>query len=73
MFYAGLRAAESGRNDLFRFYATQRELLKDEQIAEILTYVRSSWGNQAAAVTPGQVALVRKRYGPEEPGVRTSW
>jgi len=44
-----------------------RELLKDAQISEILTYVRSSWGNQAAAVTPAQVAGVRKRYGAGQP------
>jgi mono/diheme cytochrome c family protein len=30
--------------------------LDDEQIAALCTYVRSSWGNQAAAVTAAQVA-----------------
>jgi mono/diheme cytochrome c family protein len=30
--------------------------LDDEQIAALCTYVRSSWGNQAAAVTVGEVA-----------------
>lgn len=37
--------------------------LKDAEIAEILTYVRSSWGNAASAVTVDQVAAVRKRVG----------
>lgn len=44
-----------------------RDLLKDEQIAAILTYVRSSWGNSAGPVTAAQVAGVRKRVGPGEP------
>ncbi len=34
--------------------------LSDEQIAAILTYERSSWGNTASAVTPEEVAAVRK-------------
>ena len=32
----------------------------DDQIAEVLTYVRRSWGNQGSAVEPGAVAGVRK-------------
>lgn len=43
------------------------QALKDDQIAEILTYVRSSWGNTASAVTPVQVAAVRKRLGSGDP------
>jgi mono/diheme cytochrome c family protein len=34
--------------------------LSDQQIADVLSYVRSRWGNQSAAVTPAQVAEVRK-------------
>jgi mono/diheme cytochrome c family protein len=30
--------------------------LDDDQIAALCTYVRSSWGNQAAAVTAADVA-----------------
>ena len=33
--------------------------LSDAQIAAILTYERSAWGNTAAAVTAEQVAAVR--------------
>jgi len=33
--------------------------LTDDQIAAILTYVRSSWGNKAEAVKPADVAAVR--------------
>jgi mono/diheme cytochrome c family protein len=34
--------------------------LSDEQIAAILTYERSSWGNTASPVTAAEVAAVRK-------------
>jgi len=33
--------------------------LTDQNVADLLSFVRSSWGNQAAAVTPQQVAKVR--------------
>jgi len=33
--------------------------LKDEEIARILTYMRSSFGNKASAVTPAEVKAVR--------------
>jgi mono/diheme cytochrome c family protein len=34
-------------------------VLKDEQIANVLSYVRSEWGNNAPEVTPETVAKVR--------------
>ena len=34
--------------------------LSDEQIADVLTYVRSSWGNKYPAITPAQVKEQRK-------------
>jgi len=37
----------------------QHSYLTDEQIADILTYIRSSFGNQAGAITPQQVSQVR--------------
>ena len=37
----------------------QGAALNDEQIANVLTYVRSSWGNKASAVTPDQVKAIR--------------
>lgn len=36
--------------------------LKDEQIAAILTYIRSEWGNDAPPITPDQVARVRAEH-----------
>ena len=35
--------------------------LTDQQIADVLTYVRNSFGNKASAVTVAEVKAVRKR------------
>jgi nitrite reductase (NO-forming) len=37
----------------------QGAALSDQQIADVLTYVRSSFGNKAGAVTPAQVQAIR--------------
>jgi mono/diheme cytochrome c family protein len=37
-----------------------RPVLSDEQIADVLSYVRSSWGNSAPIVKVAQVAEIRK-------------
>jgi len=34
--------------------------LTDQQAADLTNTLRASWGNQAAAVTPGDVAKARK-------------
>jgi len=34
--------------------------LTDQQIADVLTYIRNAWGNSASAVAPTEVAAVRK-------------
>ena len=39
-------------------YGTNQPL-SDSEVAAVLTYVRSSWGNSASAVTPEQVAAER--------------
>lgn len=36
--------------------------LKDKQIAAVLTYIRSEWGNKADPITPEEVAVVRKEW-----------
>lgn len=36
--------------------------LSDEEIAAILSYIRSSWGNAAGAVSPNDVRKIRRRY-----------
>jgi len=35
--------------------------LSDDEVADLLTYIRASWGNQAAPVTASKVADVRKK------------
>jgi mono/diheme cytochrome c family protein len=35
------------------------DILKDEEIADVLTYVRNSFGNKASVITPAQVKTVR--------------
>lgn len=35
--------------------------LSNQQIADVLTYVRNSWSNKASAVTPGEVKAVRAK------------
>ena len=39
--------------------------LGDDEIAEILSFVRSSWGNDAPAIKPAQVASMRKQLNPQ--------
>ena len=34
--------------------------MSDQQVADLVTFVRSSWGNQAAAVSATQVKDIRK-------------
>jgi mono/diheme cytochrome c family protein len=43
------------------------EDLDDRQIAAILSYVRASWGNKAAALDPATVAAQRGAGGPPSP------
>lgn len=48
---------ELGTPPMTRF----NELLNDEEVAAVLTYVRNSWGNQGAAVEPATVKKVREQ------------
>ena len=41
-----------------------RQQLSDQDIAEIITFIRNRWGNQAPAVTAAQVATLRKTTDP---------
>ena len=41
--------------------------LSDSQIAEVATYIRTSWGNDFGAVSPDQVAQIRQALNPEAP------
>ncbi|HEY4972245.1 MAG TPA: c-type cytochrome [Steroidobacteraceae bacterium] len=37
--------------------------LTDDEIADLTTYLRNSWGNQAAAISSAEIAAMRKRLG----------
>ena len=52
-----------GRPDAYRM-PQFREQLSNQQIAEILSFIRSAWGNHAAAVPVQDVAEQRKRTDP---------
>jgi mono/diheme cytochrome c family protein len=36
-----------------------RDRLSDQQVADLLTFVRASWGNRGGAVTAQQVSTMR--------------
>jgi mono/diheme cytochrome c family protein len=38
--------------------------LSDQQIADVVSYIRAGWGNQASPVTTAQVADLRKSTDP---------
>lgn len=44
-------------------------VLKDDRLAAVLTYIRSSWGNEAEPVTAEAVAAIRR----ETSGRRRAW
>jgi mono/diheme cytochrome c family protein len=43
-----------------------RQLLNDQQIADVLTYIRSSWGNSASSINAQQVAEIREATDPTQ-------
>ena len=52
-----------GRPDAYRM-PQLRQQLNDQQIADIVTFIRSGWGNHAAAVSAKEVAELRKHTDP---------
>ena len=41
-----------------------RQLLSDDEIADVLTYIRTAWGHNSAAVSTAQVSEVREATDP---------
>src|ERR1700728_1193576 len=41
-----------------------RDQLNDRQLADVVSFIRTSWGNKAAVVTPGQVSKLREKTDP---------
>ena len=57
------RVVAAGVPDAYRMPAF-REQLSDQQIAELLTFMRSTWGNQGGAVDAQTVAKLREHTDP---------
>jgi mono/diheme cytochrome c family protein len=55
----GMRGPIEVKGVTYNNIMTPHGHLNDDQIAAVLTHVRSSFGNDASAVTPDQVARVR--------------
>jgi mono/diheme cytochrome c family protein len=64
----GLQGPISVKGETYDAVMQPWGMIPDADIAAILTYVRASWGNNASAVTPAQVAAVR-----EAEGARAAW
>jgi mono/diheme cytochrome c family protein len=62
----GLQGAIQVKGNTYNNAMPPWKQLKDDQIASILTYIRSEWGNNAPAITAEFVAKIR-----EETGART--
>lgn len=62
----GGRVVAGGVADAYRM-PSSRTKLTDQQIAEVLTYVRSSWGNKASPVTAEEVKALRDHTDPASP------
>ncbi|WP_047459937.1 cytochrome c [Rhizobium rhizogenes] len=57
------RVVTAGIPDAYRM-PPFREQLSDEQVADVLSYVRSTWGNHGGPVSPDQVRALREHTDP---------
>src|SRR5688572_4675277 len=57
----GMNTHEEIDGEVYSNIMAPHNHLTDQQIADVLTYVRNSFGNQAVPVTPGDVKYVRAR------------
>lgn len=57
------RVVAQGIPDAYRM-PPYRNQLNDQEMAEVLTFVRTAWGNHGGAVTPQEVAELRERTSP---------
>jgi nitrite reductase (NO-forming) len=57
----GLSGAVQVNGSAYNSVMPPMSQLNDDDIANILTYVRNSWGNQGAAVLPAEVAALRAK------------
>ncbi|MES2005282.1 MAG: cytochrome c [Bacteroidota bacterium] len=57
----GMKGVEVDGEDYSNVMAPHADLLTDQQIADVLTYVRNNWTNKASAVTAAEVKAVRAK------------
>ncbi|MFT4066795.1 c-type cytochrome [Paraburkholderia sp.] len=57
------RIVTNGVPDAYRM-PPFRNQLSDQEIADVLTFVRTSWGNKGGAVNPDEVKAIRERTNP---------
>jgi mono/diheme cytochrome c family protein len=57
----GLKAGTEIDGEVYNNNMAPHKELTDQQIADVLTYVRNSWQNKASAVTPAEVKAVRAK------------
>lgn len=55
----GIEGPVEVKGEKFNNIMAKLDYLRDEQIAEVLTYIRSNFGNSADAVTASEVRIVR--------------
>jgi len=55
----GMNSGVEIDGDVYHNVMAAHSFLTDQQIADVLTYVRNSFGNKARAITPAEVKAVR--------------
>ena len=55
----GLQGEIEVDGEVYNTVMASHDFLKDEQVADVLTYVRNSFGNKLPAVAPSEVKAVR--------------
>jgi mono/diheme cytochrome c family protein len=66
---ASLAVVIDGMPDAYRM-PQYRVLLNDQEVADVVTFIRTSWGNKAAPVTVEEVAKLRKDTDPVNDQIR---
>ena len=62
----GLKGEMEVNGQVYKSVMPSQDYLNDEQIADVLTYIRVSFGNAADAVSAGEVSAARNRLDTEQ-------
>lgn len=55
----GLQGEIEVDGEVYNNVMASHDFLKDEQVADVLTYIRNSFGNKLPMITPAEVKVVR--------------